>query len=322
MKNEPCPNCGGMLGVPDKLRGLPVECPVCRLEFVPGSKTNVRQKKSKSGKAAKSPEPSLRALPLPASITTRTQSGKREKIKFERSQSSRLTTPNPVRLDPFPLETNSSTQHASPVTPAPASDSDQGESMIQRRSADTPVHEIDDTSPSSAEPAQPAVARIIKSELLPPQLTKDGKLPSLQLVDEAKPKVKDGELKSNPVFVGLLVCLSLLTSGVMLFVAGMQPSESAKKVLEARQKIPEFYEVRIDQEVAPYQRELREAQLANSRGDFRAEIRNYEKVMSRFHAEDRNRFKGLTGSPTGDIELEEHVSILLNEAKRLLTKGN
>jgi hypothetical protein len=320
MKNEACPNCGGMLGVPDKLRGLPVECPVCRLEFVPGSPAKARQKDNGSGKPSKPPKPSLRSVPLPASISTDSEPVKSEKVKLVGANHEHLMPPSKPRLHAPTPESVSTHRIVDEVEPAMHADSDQSELVI-RRSENELASEALEPKPLSADAAKPSVARIIKTELVKPQLTIDGKLPTLHLHDEAKPKANEGELKSNPVFVGLLVCFSLLTSGVMLFVVGMQPSQSAKMVLESRQSISEFYEVRIGEEVAPYQRELREAQLANSRGDFRAEIQNYEKVMARFRAEDRNRFKGLTGSPSGDIELEEHISILLSEAKRLLKRG-
>ena len=102
----------------------------------------------------------------------------------------------------------------------------------------------------------------------------------------------------------------------MLLMVGMQPTSGEKEVREARENIRQFYEVRADEELAPFQRELREAQLAHSRGDSRTEIRCYQKVMARFRSEDRSQFSGLTGSPTWDIELEQLVSVLLNDAKR------
>ena len=61
---------------------------------------------------------------------------------------------------------------------------------------------------------------------------------------------------------------------------------------------------------------MRSAQLAHSAEDYCAEIRALQKVMARFRAEDRDRFKGLTGSPTWDIELQELISILLKDARR------
>lgn len=317
MKNETCPNCDGMLGVPDKLRGLPVECPVCHLEFVPGSSASKKRKKNAVSKSSK---PSLRSVPLPAAISTDSEPPRSEKTKYLPADNDHLMPPKKSRLSALTPDPQTS-RKVDQVEPTVNADADKTESVEPRQATHEPVAEVVKVDEVSAETVKPAIARIIKTELVQPQLTKDGKLPTLQLVDEAKPNVKEGELKSNPVFIGLLICFSLLTSGVMLVVVGTQPSQTAVKVQEARTSIRDFYEVRIDEEVAPFQRELREAQLANSRGDYRTEIRNYEKVMARFHAEDRNKFKGLTGSPTADVELEEYVSTLLNEAKRRLRKG-
>lgn len=102
----------------------------------------------------------------------------------------------------------------------------------------------------------------------------------------------------------------------MLIVFSMPTAENKKKVQEARANIRQFYEIREDEELKPFQIELRAAQLAHSRGDHEAEVIAYQSVMARFHAEDRNQYTGLTGSPTWDLELEELVSILLKEAKR------
>lgn len=161
-----------------------------------------------------------------------------------------------------------------------------------------------------------AVAKIIKTEAVQTLITKDGKLPTLQLKENNKPKKTETSLSSNPLFVGLLVCASLVSSGVMVLMFGMPSTDSRKTVAEARENIRQFYEVRVDEELKPYQIELREAQLAHSRGDHQAEIAAYQSVLARFRAEDRNQYTGLTGSPTWDAELEDLVTILLKEANR------
>ncbi len=102
----------------------------------------------------------------------------------------------------------------------------------------------------------------------------------------------------------------------MLLMFSAPPSNGKTKIAEARQKIQQFYEVEVDEELKPYQIELREAQLAHSRGDHAAEIKAYQSVMARFRAEDRSQYTGLTGSPSWDNELEDLVSVLLNEAQR------
>lgn len=230
-----------------------------------------------------------------------------------------LPPPRPRSTPPKSLESNPAAEKLDARPPEPPQPPGSVDDVESDGGASTAPDREPVTIGSKATEAR-QFAKVIKVESVLPKLTKDGKLPTLQLVEDGKPKPSDGE-KSNPVLVGLLVCFSLLVSGAMLLVAGMDSSDSEKQIVESRARIRDFCEVRIEQEIAPYQLELRESQLAHSRGDVRAEIRNYEKVMARFHAEDRNRFKGITGSPTSDIELEEHVSRLLNAAKRKLKKG-
>ncbi len=87
-------------------------------------------------------------------------------------------------------------------------------------------------------------------------------------------------------------------------------------VEKTREQIRAYYEVRADQEIRPYQTDLRQAQLAHSRGDYLTEIRAYETVMARFRDENFSRYSGLTGSENSDRELEKLVSVLLEQAKR------
>ena len=79
-----------------------------------------------------------------------------------------------------------------------------------------------------------------------------------------------------------------------------------------RQKIEFYYK---DQEGAlePYQTMLRDAQQARSRGDRPTEQQNYRKVLELLHAErdPRERFRGLTGTPKSDQDLEKLLASLL-----------
>ena len=101
----------------------------------------------------------------------------------------------------------------------------------------------------------------------------------------------------------------------MLFLADFSPKTDEAVLNKARDEIRRFYSVRSDIQLKPYQLELREAQLANSRNDRAGEIAAYRKVMTRFRAEDKSQFVGVTGSPGADIELEKLVSILLGDGK-------
>ena len=140
-------------------------------------------------------------------------------------------------------------------------------------------------------------------------------LPTLKLAEEKQPLLKSSELSSNPVFLGILVCCSVISSGLILFFAGGAGKVDRGKLDRIRNEIARFYETRIDVDLKPYQLELREAQLAYSRGDIQGEKAAYRKVMRRFRAEDRSQYAGVTGSPTSDAELEKLVSIMLGNGR-------
>jgi hypothetical protein len=165
------------------------------------------------------------------------------------------------------------------------------------------------------------VAKIIAAEPVQPQLAEDGKLPTLSLIDdEDQPKDPEDAMSKNPAILGIVVCGSILLSCLMLMLAG-QTTEKKKQAVEiAQEEIRQFYEAKPEEEPKPYQVDLRDAQVAHSRGDHWAEVRAYQRVMRRFTSEDRNQFRGVTGSPTWDTELQELVSTLLTEARRLAKK--
>lgn len=343
MKYERCPNCNGKLKIPDKKRGQPVECPVCELEFVPAlisqsseASSNTRKSESRSADqktSARGNKLALRSLPIPTSIGQ-----PNEELPVDPPLEAAIPDPMlpPVksRLDTMaPGSKGQNSKRDGPPSP-PASRRRSSSGGIAPAPSTTQIKDTDSEPAIKADDAQipepidsetatdpdhgsgTTVARIIKTESVQPLLTKEGKLPTLHLKDDVKPVKKETSLSSNPLFVGLLVCASLVASGMMLLMFSLPPSENQKTITEARNNIKQFYEVRSDEELKPFQIELREAQLAHSRGDRDAEIKAYQTVMARFHAEDRNPFTGLTGSPTWDIELEDLVSILLKAAKR------
>lgn len=298
MKYEKCPNCGGKLGVPEKLKGQPVLCPKCDLEFVPEEKSvkSTRSQEKSSKRIAK--QPVLRAIPLPVGVSDDSQ-----KVVDSVTQLKRTDSP----LMPPKKKRKSKKKSESIV---PVAGPDVVAVSVTRDSEDSKLAQAKTIE-------QPAVAKIIQQETVEPKLTKDGKLPTLLLADEEKPRVSErGGLKSNPIVVVLLICVSLVSSAGMLFLIESGRPEARQEVKEARKDIVRFYEVREDQELQPYQQELREAQRAYSRGDFSAEASFYQKVMLRFHNEDLTKYSGLTGSPVGDSELEKYVSLLLKDAKK------
>ena len=168
-------------------------------------------------------------------------------------------------------------------------------------------------------PKQPLVARIIAAETTQQTPATADDLPKLKLVEEQRPLLERTEFSTHPVFLGILICSSVLVSGMLLLFASQDSSIDRAALNEVRTEIARFYETRIDIELKPYQHELREAQLAHSRGDRDAEKLAYRRVMARFHAEDRSKFAGVTGSPTADAELEKLVSIMLGNGRGRLS---
>ena len=427
MKHERCPKCGGGLGIPDKLRGQPVRCPVCKLKFVPDDildstdtpTSNAKHEgpasavdlpkpsglandmsppsKAATPKSNAFKRPEIRGLPVPTGLKSKSTgqadskarlgtiapggSQKDDKIsaspnvydyddavddlpKIDSSEeddsidvgmlaAEAKQTDEPAKTKPkspkkatlptlkinSPVKREPSIPQAVPnahlnvptaISKAIAKEPSIPESPSFREpSAEAPSNSVANSNalPTSAplapstktrqaQPEQQSVARIIKTENVKPQLTVDGKLPKLRLVDKADEPPVESDWKSNPAIVGLILCGSLILSGMIILLAGNESASAKQAVEDAREKITRFYEIREDEELLPYQSELRSAQLAHSAEDYRAEIRALQKVMARFRAEDRDRFKGLTGSPTWDIELQELISILLKDARR------
>ena len=306
MKYEKCPNCGGKLGVPEKLKGQPVQCPKCDLEFVPAEKlvrSTVSQKKNSQRSAN---QPKLREIPLPVGVTS-----DRQEVADSVTQLKRTNSP----LMPPKKKRKSKKKVDSSVPGVAIVGSDAVAESATGDSGDSDIAHAETIE-------QPAVAKIIQQETVEPKLTRDGKLPTLLLADEEKPRLsEDGALKSNPLIVGLLICVSLVSSAGMLFLIESGQPVAGQEVREARKDVVRFYEVREDEELQPYQQELREAQRAYSRGDFSAEASFYQKVMLRFHNEDLTKYSRLAGSPVGDIELEKNVSLLLKDAQKRVNKN-
>lgn len=142
----------------------------------------------------------------------------------------------------------------------------------------------------------------------------EGKLPELRLSEQPARNAPDlSTIKSNPIVLALLFALSFASSAVMLLIDFDPTPRDIRNQAEARAKLRDFWEAKPGAAVQPYQFELRQAQQAHSRGDYAAERAGYRKVMNRLLAEDRNPYVGLTGSPTRDLELQSHLSLLLGD---------
>lgn len=296
MKYVNCPICEWTLGVPGKLLGQPVNCPKCDHKFLASEENATddkpaKKKRKKNGSKA----PSSSTLPAPQ-LSSRVHEASSVSSDFEPPQKSHEggEIPDPPKASGNRLR-------------SPHRDTEDKTSSPTTLSASL--------SPPPPAAKKQVTAKIIQAEAEPEEFGKDGELPTLQLKDNAQKKDDKGELKSRPVFLGLVICASVLSSGLMLFFADFSPKVDEATLNNAREEIRRFYSVRPDVELKPYQLELREAQLAHSRNDRKGEIAAYRKVMNRFRAEDKSKFVGVTGSPGADVELERLVSILLGDGK-------
>lgn len=183
--------------------------------------------------------------------------------------------------------------------------------------------------PSGASPAKSdlsvtiprkKVARLILTETAEPKwnLAPDGSLPNLRLEERTEgEREKEKKRSSSPLLLILVLSGSLLTSLILLFVDTSSIGQgTAEQKLQARQILAaEYYShLNPNQPLAEYQRLLREAHWAHSRGDLKREKELYRKVLLLLYAErGRNTYTGLTGSRARDQQLEELLRILLKD---------
>ncbi len=144
------------------------------------------------------------------------------------------------------------------------------------------------------------------------RLGEDGHLPELALLEAAAPKTdKRKASQGNPALVYGALGFSLLASVAMLFLEPQSFDERATSKASARQKIVDKFIGDDKGPTKPYQRLLREAGLAHSRGDFSGERSAYLTVLGLLNSEDRNQFTGITGSALEDDDLKKWLAVLL-----------
>lgn len=164
------------------------------------------------------------------------------------------------------------------------------------------------------------VARLILTETAEPKwtLAPDGSLPSLHLEERTdEERGKEKKRSSNPLLLILVLCGSVVTSLILLFVDTSPTTQgSPEEKAEARKiLVAEYYaHLNPNAPLAEYQRLLREAHWAHSRGDYKREKELYRRVLLLLYAErGRSTYTGLTGSRTRDQQLEELLRILLKD---------
>lgn len=145
------------------------------------------------------------------------------------------------------------------------------------------------------------------------RLGEDGHLPELALAESAAPKFDKRKRASqgNPALIYGALGFSLLMSLAMLFIDSPATDERSQSKWEARQSVMRDFVGGDKQPIKPFQQLLRDAGLAQSRGDFKAEREAYKKVLKLLNSEDKNPFIGITGTEEGDKELKQHIAVLL-----------
>lgn len=146
------------------------------------------------------------------------------------------------------------------------------------------------------------------------RLGEDGHLPELSLQEVAAPKADKRKQSSqgNPALVYGALGFSLLASLAMMFLEPPSFEEQSSSKAQARAEISRSFIGGENGPTKPFQKLLREAGLAHSRGDYGSERAAYLNVLSLLNSEDKNPFTGITGSADSDEILKKHLAVLLS----------
>jgi hypothetical protein len=157
------------------------------------------------------------------------------------------------------------------------------------------------------------VARFITDQGGPlVELGADGHLPELSLQDDLTRKEKQVKPKqSNSALLYSALGLSFLASLAMLFAEVDPPSVSELSKADAREEIVRFFGS-DDKELETWQKQLRAARLAHSRGDDDAELMAYRRVLGLLKSEDRDPHIGITGRLKTDEELKRLIGLIIS----------
>jgi hypothetical protein len=160
---------------------------------------------------------------------------------------------------------------------------------------------------------QKNVARFITDQGGPlVELGADGHLPELALQDDPTRKEKQAKPKqSNSALLYSVLGLSFLSSLAMMFAEIDPPSVSELSKADAREEIVRFFG-NDDKDLETWQRRLRAARLAHSRGDDEMELRRYREVLAALNSEDRDVHIGMTGRLATDEELKKLIGIIIS----------
>lgn len=215
----------------------------------------------------------------------------------------------------------------SPVTESESSDEGDSQSDKSDGSVDASVDTPDETASTNGKgrkkserrrkskpgKRQKNVARFITDQGGPRvELGADGHLPELALEDDPTRKEKQVQPKqSNSTLLYCVLGLSFLSSLAMLIADVDPPSVSELSRSEAREEITRFFGSE-DDDLKPWQKSLRAARLAHSRGDTQAELAEYREVLSVLNSEDRDPHIGVTGHLSTDDELRRLIGLIIS----------
>lgn len=145
------------------------------------------------------------------------------------------------------------------------------------------------------------------------RLGEDGQLPELQLKEMlgSSKRAAQKRKESNPAVLYAALACSILSSVVLLFV-DLEGGISTEGKANSRRVIVQEFLGDEGKQLQPYQRLLRDASLAHSRGDAAGERDLYRRVLRMLNSEDRNPFSGITGVPDDDERLRHHLGVLLS----------
>jgi len=259
-------------------------------------------------------------------------------IEDSESDSRQKAGAPPPRLSIKALPTPSREENIAAETAAPT---DNRNGRTRGRSA-----EKKSTEKKKKKKRKKQVARFITDQGGPMvELGADGHLPELALQDGPSRKLKrEKSRSSSPALLYAVLGLSMLASLSLLLVDASPTTVTEISKVEAREELVRFFgmpedviaqrerEMKQDrqqqwkwpsgrkpvalmgrcQNPAPWQKALRAARMARSRGDLDKEYEAYRQVLDQLNAEDHDLHFGLTGHADGDAELKRLVSIVIS----------
>ncbi|HJN08449.1 MAG TPA: hypothetical protein QF564_07135 [Pirellulaceae bacterium] len=286
-----CPTCSKELLAAAELVGKLASCPHCQAQF-PITKSATRT----VGETPATETATETRYPEPANLYPPGQS----------PSPSVSETANVASIKGQSLPGTAAGKAAPQSTPPPATRFSSPAAKSARPSPSKPSRE--------ARPARFIAADASETRV---ELGHDGQLPVLQLEEATRIDVdQENARTSNPWLLVAALAVSFGMSAVLLFVEtdGAPAERTTKK--SARRDVEMYYSRPVPQPQR-YRQLLREALQAYNKEDYATERRRYKQVLDLLHAENNDRYSGLTGQvsasePPNDRHLEELLSTLVD----------